>query len=158
MVGTVAGRVINMHVVILLTTSLRYTNTYSPICPPTILRHGVDLFSNILGLRKLSTTMADPIQSFLSDHEQSEAHHIPERSHAICCCGNDACAYLRHNQSALEELEKDVSTAARLGKVCNFHSGYASHRGRVRPCAAVRMRFYVTRMCSQDVAAFGKVG
>ena len=60
--------------------------------------------------------MADAIQSFL---EQSETEHIPQQ-HPICCCGNAACAYLRHNQSALDGLEKDVSTAARLGKVCNF--------------------------------------
>lgn len=60
--------------------------------------------------------MADPIQSFLSSyHEQSEALHIPR---ANCCCGNDACAYLKHNQTALDGLERDVSTAARLGKVC----------------------------------------
>ena len=61
--------------------------------------------------------MADPIQSFLStyDEQSPRATHIP---HANCCCGNDACAYLKHNQSALDGLERDVSTAARLGKVC----------------------------------------
>lgn len=59
----------------------------------------------------------DPIQSFLAsyDYEQSEPPHIPL---ANCCCGNDACAYLKHNQTALDGLERDVSTAARLGKVC----------------------------------------
>lgn len=61
--------------------------------------------------------MADAIHSFLSSHdpEQSDALHIPR---ANCCCGNETCAYLKHNQIALDGLERDVSTAARLGKVC----------------------------------------
>ena len=63
--------------------------------------------------------MADPIESFLADYEQNETLHIPEQR-LTCCCGNEACAYLRHNQSALDGLEKDVSTAARLGKVCTI--------------------------------------
>ena len=62
--------------------------------------------------------MDDPIQSFLDGYEQSETEHIPQQRRPICCCGNEACAYLKHNQSALDGLEKDVSTAARLGKVC----------------------------------------
>ena len=62
--------------------------------------------------------MVDATQSFLAsyDVEPSEAPaHIPR---ANCCCGNLACAYLKHNQTALDGLERDVSTAARLGKVC----------------------------------------
>jgi hypothetical protein len=37
-----------------------------------------------------------------------------------CCCGRDSCAYLRHNNDALDGLEKDVRTAAQLGQVCRF--------------------------------------
>ncbi|KFY45136.1 hypothetical protein V495_03096 [Pseudogymnoascus sp. VKM F-4514 (FW-929)] len=33
-----------------------------------------------------------------------------------CCCGRDSCAYLRHNNEALDGLEKDVRTAAQLGQ------------------------------------------
>ncbi|KAK3723197.1 hypothetical protein LTR37_001920 [Vermiconidia calcicola] len=58
--------------------------------------------------------MADAIQSFLESYQQSETNHIPHLP--TCCCGNAACAYLKLNQSALDGLEKDVSTAARLGK------------------------------------------
>ncbi|KAK3710476.1 hypothetical protein LTR37_010319 [Vermiconidia calcicola] len=58
--------------------------------------------------------MADAIQSFLESYQQSETNHIPHQP--TCCCGNAACAYLKLNQSALDGLEKDVSTAARLGK------------------------------------------
>lgn len=35
-----------------------------------------------------------------------------------CCCGRRDCAYLRHNNVALGDLEKDLETAARLGQVC----------------------------------------
>lgn len=34
-----------------------------------------------------------------------------------CCCGNADCDFLRHNCSVLDSVEKDVHTAARLGKV-----------------------------------------
>ena len=71
--------------------------------------------------------MADPIQSFLDEYGQSDAHNIPEQSRSICCCGNADCAYLKHNQSALEGLERDVSNAARLGKVCNLKTPYAGN-------------------------------
>ncbi|KAG0652977.1 hypothetical protein D0Z07_0110 [Hyphodiscus hymeniophilus] len=33
-----------------------------------------------------------------------------------CCCGRADCAFLRHNCSALDDLEKEVRTAARLGQ------------------------------------------
>lgn len=38
-----------------------------------------------------------------------------------CCCGHTDCAYLKHNGSALEDLEKNVHTAAQLGQV-RWHS------------------------------------
>lgn len=62
----------------------------------------------------------DAIQSFLSTYGQSETgvDGIPHQRSA-CCCGNDACAYLKKNESALEGLERDVRTAARLGQVCS---------------------------------------
>ena len=44
--------------------------------------------------------MANPIQSFLDDYEHGDVHNIPEQSRSVCCCGNEACAYLQHNQSA----------------------------------------------------------
>lgn len=63
----------------------------------------------------------DAIQSFLESCGQSETHSIPHlHVPATCCCGNAACAYLKHNQSALEGLERDVRTAAKLGQVSNI--------------------------------------
>jgi len=35
-----------------------------------------------------------------------------------CCCGRASCVYLRHNNEALDGLEKDVRMAAQLGQVC----------------------------------------
>ncbi len=34
-----------------------------------------------------------------------------------CCCGKMECAYLKHNNAALEGLEKEVRTAAQIGQV-----------------------------------------
>lgn len=51
----------------------------------------------------------------------SGALNIPTHSSASttlrCCCGRDKCALLEHNNVALEGLEKDLETAARLGQV-----------------------------------------
>ncbi|CAG7949417.1 unnamed protein product [Penicillium olsonii] len=51
----------------------------------------------------------------------SEGFSIPTHSSASttlrCCCGRNDCALLEHNNVALEGLEKDLETAARLGQV-----------------------------------------
>lgn len=62
----------------------------------------------------------DAIQSFLISHGQSnpEPASIPRATAAMCCCGKDECVYLRHNNQALDGLERDVRQAARLGQVC----------------------------------------
>ena len=36
---------------------------------------------------------------------------------ATCCCGREQCAYLEHNEAAIEGLEKDLQSAARIGQV-----------------------------------------
>ena len=43
-----------------------------------------------------------------------------------CCCGRNDCAYLEHNQVALESLERDLEKAAKLGQVrlCSRHIAY----------------------------------
>ncbi|KAF3390887.1 hypothetical protein DPV78_011297 [Talaromyces pinophilus] len=44
-----------------------------------------------------------------------------------CCCGRRDCAYLRHNNVALGDLEKDLETAARLGQaLLQRHETYVS--------------------------------
>ena len=37
-----------------------------------------------------------------------------------CCCGRKDCTVLEYNNVALEGLERDLDTAARLGQVCNM--------------------------------------
>ncbi|PLB49597.1 hypothetical protein P170DRAFT_447237 [Aspergillus steynii IBT 23096] len=42
-----------------------------------------------------------------------------------CCCGRNDCAFLHHNNVALEGLEKDLATAARLGQaLLHRHESY----------------------------------
>ena len=36
---------------------------------------------------------------------------------ASCCCGKSQCAYLEHNNAALEGLESQLENAARIGQV-----------------------------------------
>lgn len=50
----------------------------------------------------------------MPDHDSIPASN---GAHLQCCCGRIDCAYLRHNNVALEGLEKDVQTAAQLGQV-----------------------------------------
>lgn len=72
--------------------------------------------------------------SYDSDHVLARgggSPHIPHQPSAPknvdssslqCCCGRLDCAYLKHNNVALEDLEKDLETAARLGQVGIFLS------------------------------------
>ena len=39
-----------------------------------------------------------------------------------CCCGQVSCAYLEHNNAALEGLEKDLRNAAQIGQVSHIHT------------------------------------
>ncbi|GAB1741631.1 hypothetical protein NU219Hw_g7049t1 [Hortaea werneckii] len=80
--------------------------------------------------------MADnAIQSFLASYGQSErsvTNNIPHPP-ASCCCGNRACAYLTHNQSALADLERDVRTAAQLGQALLMrHEAYIAESEKER--------------------------
>ena len=58
-----------------------------------------------------------------SPHPELQVHlpSIPTHSRVPaslrCCCGREDCALLEHNNVALEGLEKDLETAARLGQV-----------------------------------------
>lgn len=61
-----------------------------------------------------------PISSFLDTYESGDLPSIPERQAIHCCCGDQACAYLQHNEKALSGLERDVRTAAQIGKVSSI--------------------------------------
>ncbi|PLB37705.1 uncharacterized protein BDW47DRAFT_106656 [Aspergillus candidus] len=55
-----------------------------------------------------------------------QSHSSPSAPAALrCCCGRDDCAFLHHNQVALEGLEKDLDTAAKLGQaLLHRHESY----------------------------------
>ncbi|KAJ5810580.1 uncharacterized protein N7503_002798 [Penicillium pulvis] len=64
-------------------------------------------------------------------HSSGGNHYpsIPTHSRAPtslrCCCGRDDCALLEHNNVALEGLEKDLETAAKLGQaLLHRHESY----------------------------------
>ncbi|KAI1874137.1 uncharacterized protein JN550_002716 [Neoarthrinium moseri] len=50
-----------------------------------------------------------------------------------CCCGSAECVFLRHNSSVLDTVEKDVTTAARMGKaLLARHEAYMADAERDR--------------------------
>ncbi|MCJ1391839.1 hypothetical protein MMC18_004706 [Xylographa bjoerkii] len=70
--------------------------------------------------------MADPfnnmsLEALLSQSPLGTRHN----SSFKCCCGNQRCAYLEHNNAALRGLEKDLQSAAQIGQVS---------RPDLRPC------------------------
>lgn len=54
------------------------------------------------------------------EHKYEHHHPINNDGTIRCCCGQPECAFLRENQLALEAVEKDLETAARLGQVREF--------------------------------------
>ena len=55
----------------------------------------------------------DPVENYYPSIPTHSSAHPTLR----CCCGRDDCALLEHNNVALEGLEKDLETAAKLGQV-----------------------------------------
>lgn len=47
----------------------------------------------------------------------------PNMDTPSCCCGRVNCAYLEHNNAAMEGLEKDLRSAAQIGQVSFDHIG-----------------------------------
>lgn len=55
------------------------------------------------------------------DGAQSPVECLPDGG-TKCCCGRSSCAWLRHSNELVEDLERDVKTAGRLGQVCGVFS------------------------------------
>ncbi|KAI9825672.1 MAG: hypothetical protein M1832_001016 [Thelocarpon impressellum] len=56
-----------------------------------------------------------------------------EQAGLACCCGREECAFLKHNHSALEGLERSVQTAAQLGQALLVrHEAYMADAERDR--------------------------
>ncbi|RYC58594.1 hypothetical protein CHU98_g7612 [Xylaria longipes] len=57
----------------------------------------------------------------------------PETSPLKCCCGSLECIFLRHNNAILDNVEKDVQQAARMGQaLLARHSSYMADAERDR--------------------------
>ncbi|KXT05253.1 hypothetical protein AC578_8384 [Pseudocercospora eumusae] len=79
----------------------------------------------------------DAITRFLSE---SGNDSIPQRHSIKCCCGSEECAFLRHNQTALADLERDVCTASRIGKALLVrHETYIADSERERKAMAAHI-------------------
>jgi hypothetical protein len=59
-----------------------------------------------------AATGTSQVESYIPTHSSSTSW-----KDLHCCCGRKECAYLQNNHVALEGLEKDLETAARLGQV-----------------------------------------
>ncbi|WPH04896.1 Hypothetical protein R9X50_00779300 [Acrodontium crateriforme] len=75
-----------------------------------------------------------------SQHCESDtAANIP-RPRSACCCGNPDCAYLKHHQSALDGLQRDVRTAGRLGQaLLARHETYVTESENERQAMALQI-------------------
>ncbi|KAL2798553.1 hypothetical protein BJX66DRAFT_34661 [Aspergillus keveii] len=67
-----------------------------------------------------AATGTSQVESYIPTHSSSTS-----REDLHCCCGRKECAYLQNNHVALEGLEKDLETAARLGQaLLHRHESY----------------------------------
>lgn len=58
-----------------------------------------------------------PDADAMADFAQNPAGRSDDKSTLRCCCGRNDCVFLKHSCTVLETVEKDVHTAAKLGKV-----------------------------------------
>ncbi|SMY19231.1 unnamed protein product [Zymoseptoria tritici ST99CH_1A5] len=79
--------------------------------------------------------------AFLQAYESGTSIAGSTSHSTTCCCGNDSCAYLRHNQAALEGLERDVCTAAKLGQALLVrHEAYIADSEKEREAMNVHIQ------------------
>ncbi|KAJ8612394.1 hypothetical protein MRB53_037435 [Persea americana] len=63
----------------------------------------------------MASFTSNALQSFVDTYSQNEISNIPQEQ-SQCCCGNEDCAYLQSNQSALDGIERELQNSARLGQ------------------------------------------
>ncbi|EGP91104.1 uncharacterized protein MYCGRDRAFT_34911 [Zymoseptoria tritici IPO323] len=79
--------------------------------------------------------------AFLQAYESGTSIAGSTSHSTTCCCGNDSCAHLRHNQAALEGLERDVCTAAKLGQALLVrHEAYIADSEKEREAMNVHIQ------------------
>ncbi|KAK1971622.1 hypothetical protein LY78DRAFT_76396 [Colletotrichum sublineola] len=76
----------------------------------------------------------------MADFIQTPAARPDDGPRIQCCCGRTDCAYLRHSCSILETVEKDVHTAAKMGKaLLARHEAYMADAERDRMSLTTRI-------------------
>ena len=60
---------------------------------------------------------AESLEVLLSQSPLGMRHNERPVISFKCCCGRPHCAFLEHNNVALEGLEKDLRSAAQIGQV-----------------------------------------
>ncbi|EFQ34075.1 hypothetical protein CGRA01v4_12135 [Colletotrichum graminicola] len=76
----------------------------------------------------------------MADFIQTPAARPNDGSRIQCCCGRTDCVYLSHSRSVLETVEKDVHTAAKLGKaLLARHEAYMADAERDRMSLTTRI-------------------
>ena len=65
-----------------------------------------------------ASSILDSLLAQSSTNRTPHSHSFDfERRRPSCCCGRPKCAYLEHNNSAIEGLENEVLQTARIGQV-----------------------------------------
>ena len=94
--------------------------------------------------QRKKSIMTSPGHAASLEAAMSQSLSIPVgRPNLACCCGRTSCAYLSHNNAALDDLEKDLRTAAQLGQVCTY-----SVAPRLWACFIVHCLCLLPRTCS----------
>ncbi|KAF6827824.1 hypothetical protein CMUS01_08831 [Colletotrichum musicola] len=74
-----------------------------------------------------------PDSDAMADFAQIPAGSSDDKSTLRCCCGRNDCVFLKHSCTVLETVEKDVHTAAKLGKaLLARHEAYMADAERDR--------------------------
>ncbi|KAF6818232.1 hypothetical protein CPLU01_13373 [Colletotrichum plurivorum] len=74
-----------------------------------------------------------PDSDAMADFAQTPAGSSDDKSTLRCCCGRNDCVFLKHSCTVLETVEKDVHTAAKLGKaLLARHEAYMADAERDR--------------------------
>jgi len=86
--------------------------------------------------QRTKSIMTSPGHAASREAAMSQSLSIPAgRPNLACCCGRTSCAYLSHNNAALDDLEKDLRTAAQLGQVCSLWNPAVAYFICALPCS-----------------------
>jgi hypothetical protein len=103
-----------------LSSSTRHLTKHI-LCPTTAQSSHIIASRWYERAQRTKSIMTSPGHAASLEAAMSQSLSIPAgRPNLACCCGRTSCAYLSHNNAALDDLEKDLRTAAQLGQVCSL--------------------------------------